>query len=352
MNDQTTEVGRARLREKFFPGGVPRLWCPPLTHYTRDGAIDRLRIQAHLRHLSRHVKGILVPGSTSDGWELSPGEIREVLGIALEEGQKLGFHVLVAALKANGPETSSTIRDTVAWLQSRSHSQGHWTDCRSGVPPPVCGFTVCSPRGGEKTQEEIGSALAAILEMGLPTALYQLPQVTQNEIGAELIASLAARFENFILFKDSSGTDRVALSGKLPGGVFKVRGGEGDYAGWLSIAGGAYDGFLLSSANCFAAELARIIEDICAGRLVPARELSARLTAVIGEVFEMVSDLRDGNPFANANKAIDHFFAWGSKAAGKPPPRLHAGSSLPVGLIRAAGESLSRHGLMPAKGYL
>ncbi len=194
--------------------------------------------------------------------------------------------------------------------------------------------------------------MAAILETRLPTALYQLPQVTQNEIGTELISSLATRFENFILFKDSSGTDRVALSAKLPGGVFKVRGGEGDYARWLTIAGGAYDGFLLSSANCFAAQLAQIIEDISAGRLVPARELSERLASVIGEVFEMVSSLRDGNPFANANKAIDHFFAWGPAAAGKRPPRLHAGSSLPVELIRAAGESLSRHGLMPAKGYL
>jgi len=42
---------RADLLEQFFPSGVPDLWCPSLTHYTLDGAIDGTRIAAHLRHL-------------------------------------------------------------------------------------------------------------------------------------------------------------------------------------------------------------------------------------------------------------------------------------------------------------
>ncbi len=80
--------------------------------------------------------------------------------------------------------------------------------------------------------------------------------------------------------------------------------------------------------------------------------MSERLTACINEVFGIVTGLPHGNPFANANKAMDHFFAYGRKAAGAPPPRLHAGSSLPVEVLRATGEALSRHGLMPAQGYL
>ena len=70
-------------------------------------------------------------------------------------------------------------------------------------------------------------ALASILEAGFPTALYQLPQVTQNEFSPEVGSSLALRFPNFMLFKDSSGSDRVVSSGKSLGGVFTLREGRG-----------------------------------------------------------------------------------------------------------------------------
>jgi hypothetical protein len=176
--------------------------------------------------------------------------------------------------------------------------------------------------------------------------------VTLNEIASETLSALAMRFENFVLFKDSSGTDNAVLSGKPLGRVFTLRGGEGDYARWLSLAGGPYDGFLLGSANCFAAALDQIIQDILAGRMEAAQRTSQRVTAVVTEVSRLVAGLPDGNAFANANKAIDHFFAWGPRAAEVPPPRLHAGSRLPVDIIRQAGESLSRHGLMPATPYL
>jgi dihydrodipicolinate synthase/N-acetylneuraminate lyase len=216
----------------------------------------------------------------------------------------------------------------------------------------VRGFTVCAPRGKDLSEEEIAQALASILQTGLPIALYQLPQATQNEISPELASSLAGRFENFLLFKDSSGTDRIVLSGQPLAGVFTLRGGEGDYDRWLNLAGGPYDGFLLGSANCFAAQLHQVIEDISAGRVDAATRRAAPVTAVMNEVSRLVSALPQGNPFANANKALDHFFAHGPEAAKVPPPRLHAGNHLPVETIRAAGEALSRNGLMPVKGYL
>jgi len=80
---------RESLRTRLFPEGVPLLWCLPLTHYTRQGGIDGARIQAHLRHLSPHAKGLLVPGSTGDGWELDPEESRQVLDLALEQARQL-----------------------------------------------------------------------------------------------------------------------------------------------------------------------------------------------------------------------------------------------------------------------
>ena len=61
---------RGPLVETLFPEGVPRLWCPALTHYAEGGQIDRARIRAHVRSMQPWVKGFLVPGSTGEGWEI------------------------------------------------------------------------------------------------------------------------------------------------------------------------------------------------------------------------------------------------------------------------------------------
>ena len=70
---QATIVVRAELVARLFPEGVPTLWCPPLTHYLPDGGLDRARVKAHLEFMSPWVKGLLVPGTTGDGWELKWG---------------------------------------------------------------------------------------------------------------------------------------------------------------------------------------------------------------------------------------------------------------------------------------
>ena len=340
---------RSQLLKRLFPNRVPVLWCPLLTHYRGDGAIDRARMGAHLEHLSPHVKGFLIPGSTGDGWEMNDTEIRQLLGIAVEECKRLDLNLLIGVLKTDARAVLKTMTQTVEWLGSRTNGRSVEDNLAQAK---VCGFTICAPRGKELSQEEIETALVSVLETGLPIAVYQLPQITQNEISPELASSLAGRFANFILFKDTSGADRVVLSGRSLEGVFTVRGAEGDYARWLNTAGGPYHGFLLSTANCFARELHEIIDDISEKRMDGARQMAARLTSVVAEVFQLVNNVPEGNPFANGNKAIDHFFAHGPRAAEVAPPRLHAGSHLPLEIIRATGEALSRHGLMPNKGYL
>lgn len=323
---------RADWHARLFPHGIPPLWCPLLTHYRDDGSLDHARITAHLRHLAPHVGGFLIPGSTGDGWEMSDAEIRELLALAQEQAAKLGLHLLIGVLKTAAADAQRFIQAT---------QPGHFT-----------GFTVCPPKGKDLPQETIRDALAGVLELGFPTALYQLPQVTQNEMSPETLADLAACFPNFILFKDTSGADRVANSGLDFGGVFLVRGAEGGYANWLKSGGGPYDGFLLSTANCFGRELHQIIELLKAGQRDEAERLSDRLSAVVKEIFALVAGLPDGNAFANANKAMDHFFAHGPRAASVNPPRLHAGSRLPVEVIRQAGAVLERHDFLPATGYL
>ena len=345
----TNDERRRDLITELFADGVPRLWCPLLTHYTSDGDIDRARMAAHLGYVSRWVKGYLIPGSTGDGWELSGAESREVLGFALEHARKAKLRLLVGVLKQDAEAARKEIARTAAspggsMPQSDARSQARHE--------PVCGYTVCPPTGRDLPQREIRRAVTGVLELGQPTALYQLPQVTQNEMSPDTIARLAKSFSNFYLFKDSSGADHVAQSAAPLGGVFLVRGAEGDYAEWLHENGGPYDGLLLSTANCFPRELHDIIAHSEQEDTAAAGAISSRLTSLVTSVFQLVSDLRDGNPFTNANKAMDHFFAHGAKATHVPPPRLHSGAILPTSVIQQTGGLLRDHGFMPSKGYL
>jgi dihydrodipicolinate synthase/N-acetylneuraminate lyase len=340
---------RKTIMSRLFPEGVPRLWCPLLTHYDGAGRIDLPRMSAHLAHISRWVKGYLVPGTTGDGWELGDAEEEELLRFAAAEAQKRGLALLAGVLK---PDAAAMVRQIDRIIAIARSITGKETTAECLAAAGIVAFTVCPPKGRGLTQEDITAGLSAVLGGGLPTALYQLPQVTENEVSPAVFGALVKKYPNLIFFKDTSGNDRVALSDAEKGGVFLTRGAEGNYAGWLKEGGGPYDGFLLSTANCFADRLAGIIEDAARGDLRAAGEASDRVSAAFGRVFDIVQQMPQGNAFTNANKAIDHFFAFGPSAHAKEGPMLHAGARIPQDVLAATGDILAELGLMPRKGYL
>lgn len=349
MND-IPEKRQALIRE-LFPAGVPRLWCPLLTHYRPDGRIDADRMSAHLNFVAPWVKGFLIPGSTGDGWELNDGETREVVEFALRKARERDVRLLLGALKTDTEGMQRTISDMLQGIKKMNPTDQPATTAALRNAR-VCGLTVCPPRGKSLSQDQIAAALSRILDLGMPTALYQLPQVTENEVSPETFEKLARRYANLVFFKDSSGRDAIATAAIDHGGVFLVRGAEGDYAQWLKDAGGRYDGFLLSTANCFPKELHDLIDGIEKGEREKAGLISARLTGAVREVFDLVQTLPSGNAFTNANKAMDHFFAFGPAAPGKDGPLLHSGIRIPGDIIAATGPILARYHLMPEKGYL
>lgn len=336
----------------FFPAGVPRLWCPLLTHYRSDGAIDFDRMSAHFRHIVPWVKGFLIPGSTGDAWEMDELETLLVAEFALMQAQKQEIHLLFGALKRDTESVQRTISGILKLLDAADLTGAdalHRLRNRR-----VCGFTVCPPAGETLTEADMEAGLSGILDRGLPVALYQLPQVTQNEASPEIFGRLVEKYFNLVFFKDSSGRDGIATSAVDKGGVFLVRGAEGGYAKWLHEAGGPYAGFLLSTANCFARELSMLIGHLERGEQKQAEEISARLTATVTEVFALVQPLPYGNAFTNANKVMDHFFAFGpgADADAVPGPLLHAKVRIPGDVLAATGAVLNRMMLMPARGYL
>ena len=52
---------RQGLIEALFPEGMPKLWCPPLTHFDAQGRIDRSRIEKHLQQMPRMPAAYLCP---------------------------------------------------------------------------------------------------------------------------------------------------------------------------------------------------------------------------------------------------------------------------------------------------
>jgi dihydrodipicolinate synthase/N-acetylneuraminate lyase len=304
---------------------------------------------AHWRHMAPYVGGFLVPGSTGDGWEMSPPETDALLATAFELAGNLDVRILIGALRSTAERTVEAITQSLLRLRT---STGLADALEAVRLANVAGFTVCPPTGAELTQTEIGAALERVLALNVPVALYQLPQVTENEMSPELIADLARRYANLIMLKDSSGTDRVAQAICGIPCPFLVRGAEGDYVRWLRERGGSYDGLLLSTANCFAPELCEMIEDLESGRVDRAVALSARLTTAVDAVFALVGSLPYANPYSNANRAMDHWMAFGDRASSSPLPITHCGRRMPLALIQDVGRILGEAELTPRRGYL
>jgi len=349
-NSMQHSIGQNRrsLLSRLFADGIPQLWCPPITHYDEAGAVDRARTTAHLAFIAPHVKGLLAAGTTSDGWTINDEQAQAVMTLAMESASKFDQRVLIGVLRTTQQDQIAGLRSVCKWITG---SESTSTSTRL-VQRHICGFTVCLPRGPSMSPMQMEYAASSYLELGLPIALYQLPQVTQNEIPPDLVYGLILKYPNLVLFKDSSGMDSVAKYKRKRGDLCLLRGAEGDYARWYSQGGGPYHGFLLSSANCFGSLLHQMLKDFGENRKEQAQLASDRLTALVNDLFSAVAGINQGNVFANANKAADHFMAFGPQAEHVEPPRLQTGDRLPVDCLREVGAVLERHGFMPTRGYL
>ncbi len=346
---ENTRKARKAMVQRFFPQGIPQLWCPTLTHFSRPGHLDELRLRQHWQHLSPCVKGVLVPGSTGEGWEMNDDDITQLLEVILDIAVATDMRVLIGVLKTDVPAMLESIDTTMALLRDRT---GFQSNENALLASHVVGFTVCPPKGSQLSQSTLADGLREVAGLGLPLAVYQLPQVTGNEMTAETIEALAAQFPGFFLFKDTSGTDRVALSNLDFHGVFLVRGAEGQYHRWGGNAGGPYHGFLLSTANVFASRLEAVQTMLDEGQAEASAQLSGRISRVIEGCFKLVEDFPAGNAFTNANKVLDHLMAYGEEGLHRDPPLLYSGIRLPAKWIEHAADLLRREELFPLRGYL
>ncbi len=201
---------RREIMSRLFPEGIPRLWCPLLTHYDEAVRIDFDRMSAHLGHISRWVKGYLVPGTTGDGWELRDDEEEQLLRFAIARAQRSGLALLAGVLK---PDAASMVKqiDRIAALAAAITGKEEAAEYLAAAR--IAAFTVCPPKGNALTQDDIAAGLSAVLDKGLPTALYQLPQVTENEVAPETFAGLVKKYPESGLLQRHERERRSGLIG-------------------------------------------------------------------------------------------------------------------------------------------
>ena len=318
-----------------------RLWVPLLTQYRRQGSaveIDQDRTAAHLSFIRPWVRQFLLAGSTGDGWEMSLEQLLVLVRMTSRPELFEGTRFLVGALRP-------TTEGVVEWARAIESA----LDEIKAPAGEYCGLAVCPPVDANASQPDIVRHYERVLaETRSEIAVYQLPQVTQCSIEPETMRTLAGN-PRITMFKDTSGSDAVALSGFT--GPRMVRGAEGDYVEMLQ-PGGLYDGWLLSTGNAFGSHLRRMLDLLEASRREEAQAISRVLTVVVNEMFGAAGKLPFGNPFSNANRAVDHLWAYGAGWVDAPAPLTISGNEIPRQLLEAASDIVGRFPVLPERGYL
>ena len=316
-----------------------RLWVPLLTHFDEKGRVSRERNAAHVRALRPFLSGYLLAGSTGAGWAADDAQFNAIV--------ELGYDT--AAFDDKCLLLVGCLRPTTAEVIARSKT----VESRYRSEPPAArfaGLTICPPVGAHSQQQVLEHFERVMDATESPIAVYQLPQVTRCEIAPETMRKLVET-GRVHMFKDTSGEDRIADSGVLSDEVWMLRGAEGGYAEALAPKG-RYVGWLLSSANGLAMHFRGILDATGRGDEQAASKISARLTRAVTAIFELAGKLDRGNPFSNANRAIDHVQAYGSGCLQAPMPRRVDGSALPEDFVQKVSEVLRSEELVTERGYL
>jgi dihydrodipicolinate synthase/N-acetylneuraminate lyase len=239
----------------------------------------------------------------------------------------------------------ATTDGVIEWAQRFEAS----LEQEGAVAGEYVGLAICPPIDANAGQAAILRHYQAILDQtNSPLAVYQLPQVTLCSIEPDTMRVLAEH-PRVTMFKDTSGLDAVASTGVT--GVTMVRGAEGSSLENLSPVG-LYDGWLLSTGNAFGPILRRILELNEHGEHERALRISDVLSLSVKMLFEEAATVPFGNPFSNANRAVDHLWAHGRSWRLRPPPLTASGNELPEHLLIAAEDIVGRFPALAEIGYL
>ncbi|MFN8138548.1 MAG: dihydrodipicolinate synthase family protein [Fimbriimonadales bacterium] len=240
-----------------------------VTPFDQHGEIDWPGVAKLLAYNEASgMTGVVVAGSNGEGPSLSAVEKRDLVKCAVEHAGKL--KIILGAGTCSLPEA--------VWLCGQAQKCGA---IGALVLPPF--YFNASPSGIETWFRSLLSSVE------LPVIVYNFPQSTRAELGAEMIAGLFDSFGNCIGVKDSSGSeqsmlDYLAVAAPRSRSVFV--GNETLILKCLQNGGG---GTISGLANSFPVLISRQVN-----------EKSEALQALIGEGFANVKK----HPQPAVHKAI------------------------------------------------
>jgi len=345
---------RADILRAVIPGSALPLWVPLLTPYRPDERdVDVARLHRHMQVVRAHTPLWMIAGSTGDGWDMDDRQFAQVLAASTDDHvAELQGRVLFALLG----ETTDAVLSRLHALHGAlgtSATAPFQDNLQRCIDRGVVGICVAPPIGEDVDQLTIAHHVEEIgRHARMPIALYEIPQITGNRIASETFQALIAAHEEIILFKDSSGEDRLAGEASMLDSPVMVRGFESAYAPSLRAGGGDYDGLLLASANVFGQELVAIVRATLSGKLDAAARHGVALEQRVAACFDAVGGVPVGNAFANAMRVLDHVMAHGNRVGEVQPPTLFDGTKIDPAVVDVVATVLDRSGLRPETGYL
>ncbi len=245
---------------RFKAEGVIAAMVTPMTG--RDALVDLKKTRAVARFLvGEGAGGLFVCGTTGEGPLLTLAERRAVLETVIDA---VGTQVMVIAHTG-----ANTTAEAVALAR---HARDAGARAVAAVTPGYFGYD-------DRALAGYYGALAQAVP-GFPVLLYNIPGCTGNPISVELVLRLAARHDNIVGIKDSSGdmASMTRLLAAAPRG-FQVISGS-DLTMFQALAAGAHA--VVSGPANVATPICRAIHDnVRQGKLARAWKAQEALAKVV-----------------------------------------------------------------------
>ncbi|MCC7449560.1 MAG: dihydrodipicolinate synthase family protein [Anaerolineae bacterium] len=255
------------MREVYLKGVI----IPMVTPFDAQGRLDEAATRQLTNYLiERGVHGLFPAGSTGEGPLLTADERRRLAEIVVQEtAGRVPVIIHTGAL---------TQAETIALTQ---HAQSIGAQ----------GVAVVTPFYFRLKDEALFRFYAQVAASvpDFPIFLYNIPQLTGNNLSAELVARLVEHCPNIVGMKDSSGSlATLAASLPLRGGKFSAAiGADGLFLAAVAMGIGAS---VSGNANVVPELFVALYNAAFSGDFARARELQRQVDAV-RRILEDGSDL-------------------------------------------------------------
>ncbi len=255
------------MQEIYLKGVI----IPMVTPFDAQGRLDEAATRQLTNYLiERGVHGLFPAGSTGEGPLLTADERRQLAEIVVQEtAGRVPVIIHTGAL---------TQAETIALTQ---HAQSIGAQ---GVAIVTPFYFRLKDEALLRFYEQVAASVP-----DFPIFLYNIPQLTGNNISAELVARLVERCPNIVGMKDSSGSlATLAASLPLRGGKFSAAiGADGLFLAAVAMGIGAS---VSGNANVVPELFVALYDAAASGDLVRARALQRQID-VVRRILEDGGDL-------------------------------------------------------------